>query len=120
MEDSDIATPMDFKSTAQERTGGDPYLLREDTNLDVIQILQMTPIFGSVGDMCVPRSRYEGFFEPSLVSVLQEMGFTETRAHRGLFYTGNSSVEAAMEWIIGTYRGAHFRHLLIGFHLTTK
>ena len=44
---------------------------------------------------------YKGYFDASLVQVLEEMGFSTTRAHRGLFFTGNSSVEAAMEWIIG-------------------
>ncbi len=44
---------------------------------------------------------YGGYFDASLVQVLQEMGFSTPRAHRGLFFTGNSSVEAAMEWIIG-------------------
>ena len=71
MEDADIAEPVDFAAQSQQQ-------LRQQS-----------------------EDPYEGYFDASLVTVLQEMGFSTPRAHRGLFFTGNSSVEAAMEWIIG-------------------
>ena len=56
--------------------------------------------FSSAAGAAQADDPYDGYFDPSLVQVLQEMGFGASRAHRGLFYTGNTSVEAAMEWII--------------------
>lgn len=52
-------------------------------------------------------------FDPATVAGLMDMGFTENRCKRALLATGNSSAEAAMEWVFSHMEDAGKSNLFL-------